>query len=506
MFGVLSNAQRIVLNTSAQYVKTIVNTFLSFYSTRLILRILGVEDFGIYSLLAGVVALLAFITNALISTTQRYLNFYQGKHDEEGVRTAFNNSVVLHLLLGLFFLIFVETIGLFIFDGFLKIPEQRIGAGKFVYHCVALILMVTFIAAPFRALNVSHENIVYISLIDIIDGFLKLIIALMLPYWSYDKLKIYGLCMLALPVVNLIAFYVYDIFHYNECKKLELRDFSLNYMRALLAYAGWTIYSTGCIIVRTQGLAILLNRYIGAVANAAYGIAMQVAGAVRFIASSFVNAVNPQLMKAEGAGDRKKMLIYAEIESKYAFLLLAMLVVPCVFEMPYLLNLWLGKVPEFAVLMCRMILIASLVDQITIGLGSANQAIGKIRNYSIAVNSVKLLTLPAAYFCLRLHCSIDIVMLMYVLFEFLCAIIRLPFVAKTAGISVVGFWDRVVLRVLLPMIVLTLSCYCFFCCFNPGLYRVLGTFLISNMIYLCVVYMLSLTKMERDILMKVVKR
>lgn len=503
MFNKLSNSQRIIINTSAQYTKTVVNTFMSFYATRLILGTLGVNDFGLYSLLAGVIALLAFITNALINTTQRYLNFYQGKNEIENIRIVLGNSIVIHLFLGIAVLIFIELLGLIIFDGFLNISENRMEAARFVYHCMAFMLLTTFVAAPFRALIVSHENIVYISLIDIIDGILKLGIALILPYFLCDKLQAYAVCMLFLPIVNLIAFGIYDFLHYEECRRIGFKSFSLKYVKDLLNYAGWMIYSTGCIVMRTQGMAVLLNRYVGMVANAAYGIAIQVSGAIAFISSSFLNAVNPQLIKAEGAGNRNKMLFYAEIESKYSFLLLSMLVVPCIIEMPFLLRLWLGNVPDYAIMMCRIILMASLVDQITIGLGSANQAIGKIRNYSLVINSLKLLTLPAAFICIKLHYPLTIVMANYVCAELLCAIVRLPFVSKTAGFPMKYFIRRVFLKVALPFSVFCLTSIAISALLDSSIYRVFITFIFPNILYVLIIYFFSLTDEEKLVIKKI---
>ncbi len=499
MSGEISNTQRIALNTSAQYIRTIINTLLSFYSTRLILAALGVVDFGIYSLVSSVVLLLSFVTNALTTTTQRYLNFYQGQNNPIKNQHIFHNSFILHLILGLCVVVIIEVIGLFLFDGALNIPLDRIGAGKVVYHCVATMILITFIAAPFRALLISHENIVYTSVIDVIDGVLRVIIAILLTNIEYDKLISYGTLMVCVPAFNFLAFSIFCVRQYNECKGFSFRNFEWIVIKELASFATWIVYSTGCVVARTQGIAIVFNKFVGAVANAAFGVASQVSSAITFISSALVTAVNPQLMKAEGVADRKKMLRYAEVSSKFAFLLLAMLVVPCVFEMPRLLCLWLGQVPEYAVMMCRMLMIAALLDQLTTGLGSANQATGKVRNYSLIVNTTKVLTLPVAYICIKLTHSLFGVMVCYVAFELLCALMRLPYLHVTAGLSIRGFIKKVFLKVVVPFVVLVCLCSLVWHCFEPSIWRMVLIFTIPNMLYVIVIYSVGLCKDEKII-------
>ena len=168
---------------------------------------------------------------------------------------------------------------------------------------------------------------------------------------------------------------------------------------------------------RTQGIAILINHFFGAAVNAAYGLGFQIAGYVNFMSESLMNAIRPQIVRAEGEGNRERMLWLSEIASKFSFYLLSCLAIPCIFEMETLLTLWLGKVPEYAVLFCRMVLIASIVDSLTCGLGMANQAIGNIKQYSLAVNSVKLITLPVAFICVKIGASIYWIAISYVIFE-----------------------------------------------------------------------------------------
>ena len=494
----MTPAQRILVNTTAQYTRTIINVCLSLYSTRLILAALGQTDFGIYSVVAGVVAMLAFMTNALVTTTQRYLSFNHGKGDKQKIYQVFGNSVLLHLLISLGLLVVLGAIAYPVVYSVLNIEPARQGAAMIVYFAAVSMLMLTFFTAPFRALFIARENIVYISVIDVLDGIMRLLIAIFLTYIaSYDRLITYALLLIGISLFNLLAFAGYALQHFEECHIPRLREWNKEHIKDLSGFAGWTIYSTGCIIARTQGIAIILNRFFGSAMNAAYGIALQVTGAVHFVAQSVTNAMAPQIVKAEGAGDRTRMLNLAESASKYATLLMAIVVIPLVAEMPAILQFWLKEVPEHAVMFCRFVLIASVCDQLTIGLGTANQAIGQIRNYSLTVNTIKVLTLPAALLCLFAGLPVVSVMGCYVGIEFLCAMTRLPFLHITAGLQIGHFVKNVILRVTFPIAVMIIVSYGM-TLFIDIPYRFLLTLVICGITGLTCAWFTALQKNEKE--------
>ena len=213
----MQNSTRLIVNTSAQYARTLINLVLSLYSTRVILSALGIQDYGVYTLIAGVVSMLAFMTNAMVSTTQRFMSFHQTKSNLEVQQRIFGNSVLMHIFFSLGVLILLEIVGLFLFDGFLNIAPERVPAAKIVYQCAITMILCSFITAPFKALLISHENLVYISIIDVLDGLMKVGVAFLLIYITHDKLILYGYLMIAIYVLNLIAFSVYDFRKYKEC-------------------------------------------------------------------------------------------------------------------------------------------------------------------------------------------------------------------------------------------------------------------------------------------------
>lgn len=501
----MDSSKRVVLNTSVQHLKTAINLVLSLISTRIILSALGVEDFGLFNLTAGVVALLSFIVNALVVTTQRYLSYYSGKNNITKLRSVFSNSLIIHISLGVVLSVIIGCVGVFLFNGFLNINPNRLNAAIIVYMLTVFMLLITFITAPFRALLISHENIVYISIIDILDGALKLIIAFIVVSSSNDKLIEYTFLLVGIQLINFIAFCAYDFRNYSECIVPRLNMFDISFVKEISKFAGWTIYSVGCIAGRNQGLSIVLNKFGDVVMNAAYGVATQVNGALSFLSQSIQNAMNPQIMKAEGAGNRKKMIRLSEMESKFCFLLMAMVLIPCVVEMPAILKLWLHDVPEHSVMFCRIILIASMADQLTVGLGAANQAIGDIRQYSIYVNTFKLLTIVLVVLGFLSNIYIGLVMSFYIIIEFLCSMIRLIYLRKTANISILGFCKRVFMREIIPICISIISSWLIIHFFSFG-YRFIATILFSSLSCLLSIMVFGLCSDEKEIIKKMIYR
>lgn len=498
-------SSRIIVNTLAQYVRTIFNMVLSLYSTRLILELLGLEDYGLFTLVAGVVSMLSFVTTALVSSTQRFLSVAQGKGDIQRVSHLFNNSVWLHIFFGLLFFIFFEALTPFLFNGFLNINPMRMEAAEYVYQQVIMMVLISFLASPYRALLVSHENIVYISIIDMIDGILKVVLVIGLVYLPIDKLVGYGWIMFILRLANCLAYLIYDTIKYEECVIPKFRNIDVQYLRELTSFTGWTIYSAGCVISRTQGLAVVLNKVMGTVVNAAYGIGLQISGYVSFVSSSLSSAINPQLMKAEGEFNREKMLYLAKVQSKLGYLLLAVVSIPSMFEIQRLLTLWLKEVPEHASLFCIMSLCGALIDTMTMGLVEANKAVGNIRKFMLWIATPKLLVLPVSWILLKLNCGIIFVVLTYISIETFTMLIRLPLLKESAGLDTMDFCKGVFAKIFVPTLASVIVCTLSVSLFDSS-WRIIFTYSISAIVFLVCAYMTSLENNEKSLILRMVKK
>lgn len=501
----MTNSQRVIVNTLAQYARTIVNVCLSLYSTRLILSALGQDDYGIYMLVAGVIAMLSFVTNALVTTTQRYLSVYHGRQDKEGLHQVFGNSMLLHLLIGGTIALILGICGRWITHDMLNIEAGREMAALWVYYAAVVMLLLSFVTAPIRALFIARENIVYISIVDIIDGILKLLIAIALTYITSDKLISYAGLMTGIHVLNLLLFTLYAAVKFEEFHFPRLNEWSKSLMKELSGFAGWTTYSAGCVIVRNQGIAVVLNAFFGTVVNSAYGIAQQVLGAVQFVSQSILNAINPQIMKSEGADNRERMVRLSEYASKYSFLLLALVAIPIIAEMDTLLQVWLKEVPEHTSMFCRLMLVASLCDQISIGLTSANQAIGKIRVYSVVFYTLKLTVILAGWICLHYGLPIASIMWCYVGVELMTSLVRLPLMKWIAEIEIWAFCKHVFGRIAVPCASMAGVCYAMTQYVDVH-YRIFLTTSASVAVGVVTIWLTALTNKEKKVLRRALTR
>lgn len=498
-------SKRIAINTIAQYVRTIINLILTLYSSRLVLSTLGVEDYGIYSLVAGIVSLLSFLTNSLVGSTQRFLSVSQGKGDRDNLKVVFGNSLLLHIILGAVITLVLESLTPFIFDGFLNIPEDRNEVAVILYQQVIWMVYISFIASPYKALLVSNENIVYTSAIDVMDGILKVVLVLALPYVSTDKLMTYGWILFAIQVFNLSAYMLYSHIKYEECVIPKLRNFNWQFIRHLSGYTGWVVYSSAVIAFRNQGLAIVLNRVMGAVINAAYGIGSQISGMLSFVSSSFNNAIAPQLMASEGKGDRERMWTLATVNSKVSFLLLSMLGIPAMFEMQELLELWLVDVPQNTVYFGCTFLLMQIVDQLSGGLGLANRAMGDIGKYTLVTYTPKLMVVPMGWLALKLGMHLLAVCGVMLFFETLCMYLRIFLLRNVPGFSPNEYCRNVIVRPLVPCIISTAVCYALIYLFSFR-FRFVVTFPLSAVAFCLSAYFFAFTQDERQSIHRIISQ
>ena len=498
-------SKRIAVNTLAQYVRTIINLILTLYSSRLVLSTLGVEDYGIYSLVAGVVSLLSFLTNSLVGSTHRFLSVSQGKGDMDNLKVVFGNSLLLHILLGAVITLILEAVTPFIFNGFLNIPEDRLDVAAILYQQVIWMVYISFIASPYKALLVSRENIVYTSAVDVIDGILKVILVLALPYIDADKLMAYGWILFAIQCFNLFAYMIYSHLKYEECIIPKLRNFNWRFVKHLSGYTGWVVYSSAVIAFRNQGLAIVLNRVMGAVINAAYGIGSQISGMLSFVSSSFNNAIAPQLMASEGKGDRNHMWTLATVNSKVSFLLLAMLGIPAMFEMQELLQLWLVDVPQNTVYFGCTFLLMQIVDQLSGGLGLANRAMGKIGKYTLATYTPKLFVVPMGWIALKSSMPLIVVCGVMLFFEILCMYLRIYLLRNIAGFNQREYCKNVILRSMAPCIISTAVCFALVNLLSFR-FRFVATFALSVVIFSVSAYLFALTTDERKSVQRIMSQ
>ena len=259
----MNSNKRVAVNTVVQYCRTAVNACMSLYIVRVVLHVLGQEDYGIYSLVGGIVAMMGFVTNAMIVTTQRHLSYTYGKAQKGDARILFSNSMLLHLAISGILVLALLLLRNPIFSHYLVIAPQRLDVARMVYVLSVAMLFLSFMTAPFKALFIARENIVYMSIVDVFDCFLKLLFALLLSRVEADKLLTYACMMLVVYLVQWLAFSMYAIIRFDECRpRMFFADRNWGCIRRLMSFAGWTTYGTTAIVLRNQGFAVILNHFL----------------------------------------------------------------------------------------------------------------------------------------------------------------------------------------------------------------------------------------------------
>lgn len=378
-----STANRIIKNTGYLYVKMGITMFISLYTTRLILNSLGASDFGIFNIVGGAIALLGFLNAAMASTTQRFMSYSEGKGDKEKQKCIFNVSLTLHLGISLVGGIILLIAGYFFFNGILNIPSDRIFAAKIVYGSLIISTMFTIMSVPYDAVMNAHENMKYYAIIGIFESLLKLAVAFICVYTTFDKLIVYGSLMACIPLITLTIMRIYCHKCYEECLIAPRIYWEKGLMKEMGAFAGWNFMLTISSGLSYYGNGIILNHFWGTILNAAHGIANQLNGQLMAFSNNMLKAVNPVIVKNEGEGKREQMLKASCLSCKYSFYLLAFFSIPFILEAPYILKMWLHNIPEWTILFFRLAIVRSLLDQLLVVLQNAICAEGRIKNYSI---------------------------------------------------------------------------------------------------------------------------
>lgn len=394
----MSNAKRVVLNSGFLYGRMLLTVFISLYVTRIILEALGSVDFGIYNLVGGAVLLFTFLNASMTTASQRFMSFAQGQKDDEKQKTIFNVSFIFHILVAILFIIVLEIAVLQIFNGLFEIPIQRLETAKMIYHFMAVGAVFTIISVPYDAVLNAHENMIVVAIVGIIETLIKLFIALIIIGYNQDRLFLFGLLMLIVPLGGLLFKSLYCHLKYKEVtfglKKYYHKQTAIEMSR----FAGWSLLGSSSSMVAYYGQGLVLNMFFGVVLNAAQGIAAQVNGQLSAFSNVMMKALNPVIAKSEGAGNRDLMIKSSLLGSKISFFLVTFFFIPVLIETDYILNLWLTTVPKYAVIFCNLILIQTLVSQMFIPLGTSISAVGKIKNYFITTSLVNIAPLIISYF------------------------------------------------------------------------------------------------------------
>lgn len=435
--------KRIAKNTVMLYIRMAFMMLISLYTSRVVLEILGVVDFGIYNVISGVVILFSFINNALVLATQRYLNVELGRGNEDSVRKVFSASLVIHVFFALILIIVGETIGLWFVMHFLSIPGDRWVAALWVYQFAIFTAAINLIRAPYNAVIIACERMSFFAYISVIEAILKLAIVGILVFIAFDKLASYALLLMVVTILITGVYIIYCKRHFAIIRFKLVKE--RNIYLGLISFSGWNIFGSVANVGTSQGISIILNMFFGVIVNAAMGIANQVNVAIYNFVSNFQVAFTPQLMKSYAAGDKPYFMNLIIRSSKYSFFLLFIIALPVYICINELLSIWLTDVPEYANVFCRWMLIYSLLDAIQCPLWTSVQATGKIKNYQIVMSVIILANLPLCWIAMKLGCSPSTALIIRVVINALSYIVRVVWLKSIFNFPAKKYFTTVIL-------------------------------------------------------------
>lgn len=493
-----ANNKRIAKNTLFLYFRMALMMLVSLYTSRVILQVLGVEDYGIYNVVGGVVSLFAIISGSLSTATQRFITFGLGKNDIGYLNRVFSTSIYVHIAMALFILLLAETLGLWFFEHKLQIPDDRINAAFWVYQSAVIASVFMIISIPYNATIIAHEKMGTFAVVSLLEAFGKLGIVYLLMLFSCDKLILYAVLLVVIQILVASCYYIYCRRNFRETKIQYVKDTGL--LKEITSFASWSLMGNAAYISYTQGLNILLNTFFGPVVNASRGIAVQVQSAIHQFVTGFQTAINPQIVKSYASGDLSYMHELMFRSARFSFYLLFTVSLPILIETPIVLKLWLTTVPEYTVVFLRLIIITTWINSLANPLIIGVKATGRVKLYETVVGCIMLLILPVSYLFLSFGYPPYIVFVVHLFMEILAQVARVYIAGYLVKFKPNAFLSKVVMQTVLVSLVAIAIPVTYY---NLSIESIVRFLIMSFLSLLCSVvsiYFIGLTNSERKML------
>lgn len=499
-----SNNKRIAKNTILLYFRMFITMTVSLYTSRLVLNILGIEDFGIYNIVGSLIVAFSFISGPLAAATQRFYNFELGKKNIEGVNSIYNHSLIIYLILALVLLLIIGIAGYWFIANKMVLPTDRTVAAKWVFFFSQLSFIIGLLRVPYESLIISHERMNFYAYVTITDVILKLLMVFSLVYVNLDKLIFYAFGIFILGICyNLCAIiYCHKQFRYIHFQK----RWDKKIFKSLLGFSGWSLFGSIATMTQNQGLNILLNIFFGVVVNAAMGVAAQVSGSINQFVTNFQMAFRPQIVKSYAANEISSLKSLITNTSKYSYLLLFTIICPISFNIDFVLHLWLGTVPENASSFCICMLIYALLETLSAPLWMTIQATGEIKAYQIAIGLIIGLNIVFSYIFLKFGFPPVIVLAIKCFLDLGNLAVRLFFAKKLINYPITIFVKNVILPLFCSTLISILLMIILSSMIEEGWHKLLISCIVMIIFALPLSLMISVPLYERRHAFAVIKK
>lgn len=445
------NNKRIARNTLLLYFRMLFLMIISLYTSRIVLNALGVEDFGIYNVAGGVVAMFSILSGSLSAAISRFITYELGKNNVLKLKTIFSSAITIQIGLGIVIAFFAETIGIWFLNTQMNIPIERMTAANWVLQFSIITFIINLISVPYNAVIIAHEKMSAFAYISIFEAIGKLLIAYLITISPIDKLIFYAILMCGVAIAIRLLYGYYCKRHFDECRFHFIWNKQI--FQQIFSFAGWNFIGASSAVLRDHGGNIIINLFCGPTVNAARGIAFQVNNAIQGFVSNFMTALNPQIIKSYAAKNYTYMMTLIFQGARLSFYMLLLLSLPIIINTHYLLTLWLNTVPEHTVLFVRLVLIFAMSESISGPLITAMLATGNIRNYQIIVGGLQMLNLPTSYILLSLGAIPETVLIVAVLISQCCLMARLYMLKKMIKLKIKDYLKKVYFNIITVSII-----------------------------------------------------
>ena len=448
MGEMIHDTKRIANNTLMLYVRMFFNLIVSLYTSRLLLQALGVQDYGVYSVVGGFVSMFSMVSSSLSAASSRFLTFELGKEDNGDMRSVFATSFTIQVGLAIIVLILCESVGLWFLHNKMTIPEGRMAVAGLVFQFSVVTFLTSILIVPFNASIIAHERMGFFAYISIFEIMAKFVIVLFLAFSkaSFDRLAVYAAMMMVATLVTQTICYLYCHKHFPECSFRI--DFNKSRYGELLGFASWNFVGTTASVLSDQGVNMIMNVVFGPAVNAARGLSVTVSNIVNNFINNFTMAINPQITKSYAAGDLKYMNFLVFRGARFSLYMMMILAIPIELETDFLLDLWLVTVPEHTVNFVRLVLLLSFAAIFSNILGMAQMSTGKIRNYQLIIGGITILNFPLSWILMKAGAAPEVAYLINVVTVLFCMVARLIFAHRHIGLDIKAYLNQVALNVL----------------------------------------------------------
>ena len=499
-----NNSKRIAKNTIFLYIRMLFSMVVALYTSRVVLNALGVEDYGLYGVVGGIVVFFNVISGSLNAAISRFITFELGKEELERLNKVFCTAVNIQLLMSVLFVVLAEIVGVWFLNNHLNVPEGRLSAAHWVLQSSIISFAVGLLSVPYNSTIIAHERMDAYAYISILSTFLNLGVALVIDYIIFDKLIFYAFAILGINVIMQFIYAFYCRTHFPETRWRLVKDKVL--LKEMTSFAGWNFLGASSGVLMGQGVNMLMNVFFGVAVNAARGIAGQVDNAINMLVNNFTVALNPQITKSYASGDLKYMHDLVCKGAKYSFFIMLLPSLPILLETETILQVWLKQVPEMTVVFLRLTILISLNSVLSQTLIASMLANGHIKKYQIVVGGLNMLIFPLSYVAFKLGLPSYASYVINFFIFFIELIARLVLLKEMVSLSISKYLNQVLLRITYVS-VLSIPIPIFFCLFMPsGIIRLLISILLCLICTAISIYYFGLEDLEQKWIKKAINK